>query len=89
MPIIKASSELRNHYNEMIELSKETNEPIYLTKNGQGDAVLLSMEAYKELLRDQLMGLLQPGIDDIKEGRTQAAEEVFAELAEEFGFKKI
>lgn len=89
MPIIKASSELRNNYNDMIELSRETNEPIFLTKNGQGDAVLLSMEAYQELLKDQLMSLLQPAIDDALEGRSRPAEEFFAELREEFGDEEV
>lgn len=89
MPIIKPSSDLRNNYNEILELSRKTNEPIYLTKNGKGDAVLLSMEAYEELLKDQLMNLLQPAIDDAVAGRSRPADEFFAEWMEELGHEKI
>lgn len=89
MPIIKPSSDLRNNYNEMIELSRKTNEPVYLTKNGKGDAVLLSMESYEELLKDQLMSLLQPAIDEALAGESRPAEEFFAELREEFGFEEV
>lgn len=89
MPIIKPSSDLRNNYNEMIELSRKTNEPVYLTKNGKGDAVLLSMESYEELLKDHLMSLLQPAIDEALAGESRPWDEVFAELREEFGFEEV
>lgn len=47
--IIKASASLRNNYGEISKLAKETNEPIFITKNGEGDLVLLSMEAYESI----------------------------------------
>ena len=44
---IKPSTSLRNQYNEISEYCKATGEPVYLTKNGEGDLVVLSIEAYE------------------------------------------
>ena len=45
--IIKASATLRNNYSSISELAKKTNEPIYITKNGDGDIVIMSIEAFE------------------------------------------
>jgi len=45
--LIKPSTALRNEYNSISELCKEKQEPIFLTKNGEGDLVVMSIEAYK------------------------------------------
>jgi prevent-host-death family protein len=42
MPKIRPVSDLRNHYGELMEDIHESNEPVFLTKNGKGDAVLMS-----------------------------------------------
>ena len=47
MTIIPSTS-LRNQYNEISERCKSTGEPIYLTKNGEGDLVVMSVEAYEK-----------------------------------------
>ena len=39
---IKPSSAIRKNYNEISTLCKESGEPVYLTKNGEGDLVVLS-----------------------------------------------
>lgn len=43
---IKPSAAIRNNYNEIAELCKETGEPVYLTKNGEGDLVVMDIEAF-------------------------------------------
>ncbi|MBQ9886726.1 MAG: type II toxin-antitoxin system Phd/YefM family antitoxin [Lachnospiraceae bacterium] len=53
--IIKASAALRNDYSSISNLAKETMEPIYITKNGEGDLVLMSIEAFER--REQLYKL--------------------------------
>ena len=52
---IKASASLRNDYSAISKLAKETKEPIYITKNGEGDLVLMSIEAFEK--REQLLEL--------------------------------
>lgn len=53
--IIKASASLRNDYAAISNLAKETKEPIYITKNGEGDLVLMSIEAFEK--REQILPL--------------------------------
>jgi prevent-host-death family protein len=49
MPIIKPISDLRNKANEISELAHKLNEPIFITKNGEGDMVVMSMAQYGQL----------------------------------------
>ncbi|MDP2156412.1 MAG: type II toxin-antitoxin system prevent-host-death family antitoxin [Nitrospirota bacterium] len=49
MPIIKPISDLRNKANEISELAHTLNEPIFITKNGEGDMVVMSMARYDQL----------------------------------------
>lgn len=53
--IIKASATLRNNYTSISNLAKETKEPIYITKNGEGDLVLMNIEAFER--REQMLKL--------------------------------
>ena len=53
--IIKASAALRNEYSTISTLAKNTKEPIYITKNGEGDGVFMSIEAYEK--REQILQL--------------------------------
>lgn len=53
--IIKASAALRNDYNSISNLAKQTMEPIFITKNGEGDAVLMSIDAYEK--REEMLKL--------------------------------
>ncbi|NCN04745.1 MAG: type II toxin-antitoxin system Phd/YefM family antitoxin [Spirochaetales bacterium] len=43
---IKPSAAIRKNYNEVSELCKRTGEPVYLTKNGEGDLVVMDIETY-------------------------------------------
>jgi prevent-host-death family protein len=47
MPNIRPISDLRNNSNEISEFCKETREPVFITKNGVGDMVVISMEVYE------------------------------------------
>ncbi len=49
MPIIKRISDLRNKSNEISKLARNSDEPIFITKNGEGDLVVMSMSHYSKL----------------------------------------
>ena len=49
MPVIKPISDLRNKANEISELAHHSDGPIFITKNGEGDLVVMSMAYYSKL----------------------------------------
>lgn len=49
--IIRPSTALRNEYTEISRICKESGEPIYLTKNGEGDLVVMSIAAFEKQKR--------------------------------------
>ena len=48
MPIIRPISDLRNNFNQISELCHKEREPVFITKNGQGDLVVMSMALYEQ-----------------------------------------
>ena len=49
MKMIRPVSDLRNNFAEISKTVHETAQPVFLTKNGYGDMVVLSMEAFENL----------------------------------------
>ena len=49
MPLIRPISDLRNHANEISDLCHSADEPVFITKNGQGDLVVMSQAHYERL----------------------------------------
>jgi len=82
--LIKASATIRQNYNEIADLCRSTGEPVYLTKNGEGDIVVMDVESFvrreKMLkLREELLaveedraagriGITPDELDDYLEG---------------------
>ena len=52
MAVIRPCADLRNNYNEISKICHETKEPIYITKNGSNDLVILSDEAYESIKKE-------------------------------------
>lgn len=50
MPIIRPISDLRNNFNDISEICHKEAEPVFITKNGQGDLVVMSMALYEKQL---------------------------------------
>ncbi|SCZ80209.1 type II toxin-antitoxin system Phd/YefM family antitoxin [Acidaminobacter hydrogenoformans] len=52
MPIIRPITDLRNT-NEISDLCHSKKEPVFITKNGYGDLVIMSIEAYEAMIDEQ------------------------------------
>ncbi|TDP58465.1 type II toxin-antitoxin system Phd/YefM family antitoxin [Aminicella lysinilytica] len=78
MPKIRPSTDIRNKYNEISSFCHDYGEPIYITKNGKGDLVVMSIEAYELLSgRAELVSKLNEGIEAADKGDLYSAKEVF------------
>jgi len=83
MPNIRPSADLRNKYNDISEFCHKHREPVFITKNGQGDLAVMSIDAYDELSgKLELYRLLQEGMEDIKTNNLRPINEVFEEIEE-------
>ena len=51
MPVIKSISDLRNKAREISSLAHRSDEPIFITRNGEGDLVVMSLAHYGSLQR--------------------------------------
>ncbi len=49
MPVIKPISDLRNNFKSISFECHENGEPVYLTKNGKGDLVVMSIEEFEKI----------------------------------------
>ena len=80
--IIKPSTCLRNEYNDISNLCKKENKPVFLTKNGEGDLVVMSIETYthREQMLDLREKLLEAEAQRINGEKTYSPDEVIAGL---------
>jgi len=59
---IKPSASIRQNYNEIADLCRSTGEPVYLTKNGEGDLVVMDIDTFARRekmlkLREELLAV--------------------------------
>ena len=81
MPVIRNSADLSSNYIEIADFCHKFREPVFLTRNGEGDLAVMSIETYEEMSgRSELYRLIQEGIDDIENGRTLTEEEVIKNM---------
>lgn len=85
MPQIIPIKDLKNT-SEISELCHKTEEPIYVTKNGYGDMVIMSMETYEHSM--QQLGVyhdIEISEKQFAEGKTKDAKESLASLRKKYG----
>lgn len=81
MPHIKSSTDLRNNYNEISTFCHESREPVFITKNGQGDLAVMSIETYEALSgKLELYHLLDEGRAAVKAGKKRPLGEVMKNI---------
>jgi len=84
---IKASASIRSNYNEISKLCKESGEPVYLTKNGEGDLVVMDITAFERRAKElrlaedlfnirsaRLNGAKGHSLDEVRETLTKTIE---------------
>lgn len=86
MPAIRASADLRNKYSDISTYCHSTNEPVFITKNGQGDLAVMSIEQYDQLLaKIDLYSKLAKGLKDVQEGKVQPFDEAMSDIRKDLG----
>ena len=77
MPVIKESTEFRNSYYDISDLCHKYHEPVIITKNGESDIAVMSIQTYEEItgIRD-LINLSEEADDDIENGNFLTEEEM-------------
>jgi prevent-host-death family protein len=82
---IRPSAAIRQNYNEIAEFCKTTGEPVYLTKNGEGDLVVMDIETFNrrekmlslrekllDIERDRLAGARYGSVDELDQALADA-----------------
>lgn len=81
MPNIKSSTDLRNNYNDISTFCHESRETVFITKNGQGDLAVMSIETYEALSgKLELYRLLDEGRVAVKADKKRPLQEVMKDI---------
>ena len=81
---IRPSAAIRQGYNDIANLCRETSEPVYLTKNGEGDLVVMDIASFER--REKMLALREKLIsveEDRLAGRTGVTLDTFGEMLDE------
>lgn len=83
--IIKSSSELRKNYNSIADICRKTKAPVFLTRNGAGDTVIMDLETFNrreddlataerllETERSRLLGTQGYSVDEFEKNMSEA-----------------
>lgn len=85
MPRIVPIRDLKNT-TEISALCHKDQEPIFITKNGYGDMVIMSMETYeKNFFLANVCAKLEEGKQDMKNGKSSSVEDAVARIRKKHG----
>jgi PHD/YefM family antitoxin component YafN of YafNO toxin-antitoxin module len=85
MPHIIPIKDLKNTA-EISELCRATAEPVFITKNGYGDMVIMSMETYeKNMLMNDVFAKLEAAEDQIEKGEVLDAKKSLVGIRAKYG----
>lgn len=96
VPMIRSSditslSEYRKHLREHHDRIRKSKRPLYVTSNGATDAVVLSPEAFDEMVERveiaESLTLIDRSMEDIEAGRVRPMREAIRDIADELGLK--
>lgn len=85
---IKPSAAIRQNYNAISELCKKTAEPVFLTKNGEGDLVVMDIETYTRRekmlkLREDLLAIEEDRIHGVRDYSVKEVSDTLDKIIEE------
>ena len=88
---IRPSASIRQNYNEIGDLCRDSQEPVYLTRNGEGDLVVMDIETFSRRekmldLREQLLSVEEERIAGSKEYTLDELDEILDEIIQ--GYRK-
>lgn len=85
MPQIIPIKDLKNT-SEISDMCHRTNEPIYITKNGYGDMVIMSMENYESVMRQlAVYGDIDISEKQLKNGQIKDAKNALTDMRMKYG----
>jgi len=89
MPYIRPITDLRNT-TEISEFCNNVAEPVFITKNGYGDLVVMSNDTYeREMALAEIYKKLLIAQKQVDNGEVTDGEEVFSKLRDKYGYDKI
>ena len=81
MDMIRPSADLRNHYSEISKLCRDNRQSVYITVNGRGDTVLMSMDDFQQRQTElELLRTLTDAEEDVSTGRVAPIEDTFSDI---------
>ena len=88
---IRPSAAIRQNYNEIADLCRDSQEPVYLTRNGEGDLVVMDIETFSRRekmldLREQLLSVEEERIAGSKEYTLDELDAILDEIIQ--GYRK-
>ena len=86
---IRPSASIRQNYNEIADFCRDSQGPVYLTRNGEGDLVVMDIETFSRRekmldLREQLLSVEEDRVAGSKEYTIDELDKILDEVIQEY-----